>query len=363
MYQLLFVIHGMGAGERPANDPNWWTDLVSSIQGYAKPFGHDKDFVTSNASDGDVLIVPLTYHGWFDDLRKSWRAQTPNESGWIPILQQMLKTAGVSPNVPGWAGAAGDFFWTHVLDVLLYRFVPVGFTTPIRDDIALQIETAWHKADLDNGVRTPVHFLAHSLGTAVLHDAISRMSSYPEFGPGTHSINSFVTLANVSSVLQNGNPTYESADRTVHCAPPPAGMTQAYLTFRHELDPIAAVDAFDALAHGWPSRDYRAQVVVEMKDWNVHDYLHYLDNPTVHFPLLDRLWPDDDLLLKLTSAMAAYQASPGTPCPHALAQLRADLRGISIPPAGAPLSDFFETVADAFQAFGSAETACKLEAP
>jgi hypothetical protein len=364
MYQLLFVIHGMGAGERPASDPNWWTDLVASIRGYAKPFGHDKDFVTSKPKSGQVLIVPLTYHGFFDDLRKSWRQQTPNDTGWIPLVQQLLLAdPAMAGRVPGWAVTAGEFFWSHVLDVLLYRFIPVGFTTPIRDDVALQIETAWHQADVDNGVRTPVHFLAHSLGTAVLHDAICRMASFPEFGPGTHSINSIVTLANVSSVLENGNPTYDSADRTVHCAPPPPGMTQAHFSFRHELDPIAAVKAFDGVSHGWPARDHRSQVVFEVKDWNVHGYTHYLDNPAAHFPLLDRLWPDDDILLKLPAAIAAYQADPGTPCPQAIAKVRADLRTVPIPPPGAPVSDFIETVTKVVAILGSAAAACDLELP
>ena len=362
MYQLLFVIHGMGAGERPATDANWWTDLVTSIRGYATPLGRQADFVTSNPKSGQILIVPLTYHDTFDVLRKSWKQQTPSGTGWIPLVQQLFLTdPAMAAKMPAWSASAGTFFWTHVLDVLLYRFIPRGFTTTIRDQVALQIETAWHKADIDNDAHTPVHFLAHSLGTAVLHDAICRMATFPEFGPGTHSINSIVTLANVSSVLENGNATYGSADRTVNSPPPPAGMTQAYLSFRHELDPIAAVKAFDALTHGWPSEDYHGQVVFDVKDWNVHGYTHYLDNPAVHFPLFNRLWPDDNVFSKLPTATAAYQAAPSTPCPHAIAQARADLRALVVPPDSAPPSEYINTIVKVFGIFSTAEKSCGLE--
>jgi len=49
-----------------------------------------------------------------------------------------------------------------VLDVLLYRYVS-ELTVPIREEVATQIADAWHRADLDNGANTAVHFLAHSL--------------------------------------------------------------------------------------------------------------------------------------------------------------------------------------------------------
>ena len=364
MYQLLFVIHGMGAGERPASNPDWSADLIKSLKGYAKSVGHQADFVTRSPGAGQVLIVPLTYHDYFDKLRASWKGTSPNSMGWIPLLQQMLAgDPSMAAKVPGWAAKAGEFFWTHVLDVLLYRFIPAGFTTPIRDDVALQIEEAWHKADIDNGAPTPVHFLSHSLGTAVLHDAICRMATYPEFGPGTHEINTLITVANVSHVLENGNATYASADRTLNCVPPPTGMTRAYYSFRHELDPIAAVKAFAAEKNGWPATDYFGDVFKDVKDWNVHGYTHYTDHPGVHYRLMHRMWSDDGILAKLPQAVKDYTNTPGTPCPNAIARARQNLMAVTIPPADAPVAEFIETLVEVFAILLVAAKACDLEIP
>src|SRR5262245_46249093 len=72
MYQLLFLIHGMGAGARPANDPKWWTSVLAGIRKSAKTYSHDGDLVLSSPAAGQVLVVPLTYHGFFDDIRAQW---------------------------------------------------------------------------------------------------------------------------------------------------------------------------------------------------------------------------------------------------------------------------------------------------
>src|SRR5947199_10469809 len=129
MYRLLFVIHGMGAGERPANDLDWSAGLIKEIGVRAKRYGRDKDFVTSDPKKDQVLVVPLSYHKYFDGIRKNWKQQSGTESGWMPLLQQLaFSDPATIPKIPGWVQGAGSFFWPHVLDVLLYCFVPTGFT-------------------------------------------------------------------------------------------------------------------------------------------------------------------------------------------------------------------------------------------
>ena len=117
----------------------------------------------------------------------------------MPLLRALLDNAGAnsaSVRVPSWAANAGEFFWTHVLDVVLYEYI-ADFTIPIRESVALQIAKAWHQADIDNDERTVVHFVSHSLGTAVLHDSIGVLASDPGFGTGTRRIRTMLTAANV----------------------------------------------------------------------------------------------------------------------------------------------------------------------
>src|SRR5215207_988744 len=233
MHKLLFLIHGMGAGARPTADPNWHASVVAGLRRNAKAFGHEKDLVLASPKPGQILVVPLTYHHFFDDIRAKWSAQSPSDVGWLPLLQSLaIADPQALAKLPSWLAAAGQFFWTHVLDVLLYRYV-ADFTVPIRDDIATQIAEAWHKADLDNGANTDVHFVSHSLGTSVLHDSIATLAKEPSFSPNTHRISTIVTCANVSSVLETNFGAYTSADRPIDADPPPDGMTVMQYSFRH----------------------------------------------------------------------------------------------------------------------------------
>ena len=361
MYQILFLIHGMGAGERPANDPRWWTGVVDGLRRSAKKYGHDKDFTLGSPSAaGQVLVVPLTYHDIFDDVRAKWRAEKGSEPGWIPLLQQLaFNDPNAMAKLPGWVQTAGSFFWSHVLDVLLYRFVS-DYTIPIREIVATQIGEAWSKADLDNGTNTPVHFLSHSLGTAVLHDSIAFLAADPAFGAGTHMISSIISCANVSSVLENGFPAYDSIDRPRSATPP--GMTSAQFSFRHELDPIAeVVKTFRGDEHGWPAKGYRDEVTLDVKDWNVHGYDHYLANPVTHLRLFERLWPTEPWAGVRNKAIDEYKNAPGTPCPMAIAQARKDLGAIFSKPFPHTLLGFIDVVAETFRVFDAARAACTLE--
>lgn len=363
MYQLLFVIHGMGAGARPANDPTWHTGVLDSLRASSKPHKHDADLVLSKPKAGQVLVVPLTYHQFFDDIRTKWTQQAGSEAGFLPLLKQLVfSDPQAVAKLPGWVQSAGSFFWTHVLDVLLYRFV-AEFTVPIRDEVATQIAEAWHKADIDNGANTTVHFVAHSLGTAVLHDSIATLASDPAFSPGTHLITSFITCANVSSILETNFPAYGSFDRPIDAAPPPDGMTAMAFSFRHELDPIAAVKTFRGDLHGWPASGYHDEVAIDVKDWNVHGYTHYLDNPISHLRLFGRLWPTEPWATRRDAAIQAYKASVGTPCPVAIAQARQQLKAILSAPLQETPTGFLDVVARTVGVFKDAKTACMQENP
>ena len=361
MYQLLFLIHGMGAGARPADDPKWQTDVIATLRGSAKQYKHDGDIVLSAPKPGQILVVPLTYHHIFDRVREAWSQQSGDDTGWIPLLEALaVSDPEVLAKLPTMVQAAGKFFWTHVLDVLLYRFVS-DFTVPIREEIATQIAEAWHKADMDNGANTTVHFVAHSLGTAVLHDSIATLAQDPAFSPGTHLISTVITCANVSFVLETNFPAYRSADRPIDADPPPEGMTAMHYSFRHELDPIAAVKTFRGDLHGWPASGYHDEVPIDVKDWNVHGYDHYLENPVTHLRLFERLWPQEPWAQRRDGAIQTYKDTPGTPCPVSIARMRQELKKILSQPFPDTPTGFLEVVARTVGVIQDAKTGCMQE--
>jgi hypothetical protein len=60
-----------------------------------------------------------------------------------------------------------------------------------------------------------------------------------------------------------------------------------YYNFRHEFDPFPAVRAFKPA--GWGADYRRVEDLRHFHEFNVHDYLHYLDHPVVHIPIIKGL--------------------------------------------------------------------------
>ena len=157
-------------------------------------------------------------------------------------------------------------------------------------------------------------------------------------------------------------PVLLDVDRPIAAPSPPNGMTEAYFSFRHELDPIAeVVRTFRGDNHGWPATGYRDEVAIDVKDWNVHGFTHYLDNPIAHLRLFERLWPDEEWASRRDPAIAAYKAAPGNPCPSALAVARADLEALFAQPFPQTTDGFIDVAAATFRVFEKARTACRQE--
>jgi alpha-beta hydrolase superfamily lysophospholipase len=116
------------------------------------------------------------------------------------------------------------------------------FTVPIRDQVATQIAEALHKADLENGANTPVHFVAHSLGSAVLHDSIATLAEDPAFSPGTHEITSIVASSLARAIAARSSSTSSAAiARQQVMWQPRTGWRSLYST-RSEVSPSRSVN-------------------------------------------------------------------------------------------------------------------------
>ena len=111
MYQLLFLIHGMGNGAQAAGAPAWFIDVVAGLRASAKAFRHDKDLVLASPKAGQVRIVPLTYHQFFDQIRAKWSEASPSKAGWLPLATTLaFADPQVLVKLPRWVYTAGDFF-------------------------------------------------------------------------------------------------------------------------------------------------------------------------------------------------------------------------------------------------------------
>jgi hypothetical protein len=126
-----------------------------------------------------------------------------------------------------------------------------------------------------------------------MHDALAHLTTEPINGSGAYlaangrRLDNLFMVGNVSRVLNRLTvPFYRSS---VRCELAPgdgdAGIRH-YASFRHSLDPIAAVRPFTP--PGWGSR-FMPVRVDHLLDWNVHDLEHHLRHPDVHVPILNRL--------------------------------------------------------------------------
>lgn len=278
---VLFVVHGMGVHE-----DGWEASVRAKLEEVAGRYGRFREQPSSLWER--LELVPVGYDELFRKTLEQWEA-----SGDVLGFARSHALVG-APDL-SWLEPLADedkgFFWTHAADVLIYRFFRLQREAN-RVHVARQIvENVPQAPDRDFGRCT---VLAHSLGTAVVHDSLHILATEPLAGmpTGFHPLNArlrgIVMLANVSRVLQDDVVAYKSFVR----GGPRNGkssLCSSFHSFHHELDPFCIPRRFDpfAQAEGW-SRLFNAVVALNhFRDWDVHGFGHYLDHPRVHVPLLN----------------------------------------------------------------------------
>lgn len=246
-----------------------------------------------------VKIVSAEYGSFFD----AYREAVSTDAG---VLAEQIKKVDASNAFVGNSAAQvnrlgarfgkDDFFATHILDVILYRYTILA--ERIRIHVAEQIATAIKKHGSAN-----VQVLGHSLGTAVVHDTLQKL-----YGPenlvstkgGDLNLSSAVNrlggihmVANVSKVLQS----FINVDASI-VKPGELGCASFFYEYRHKLDPFTYVSPFEPTNNNrWVNQKtfknfYRLihDDLTEVTAANVHSLSHYIANPAVHLILFQELF-------------------------------------------------------------------------
>lgn len=318
---ILFLVHGMGK-----HDDGWSQDTQDLIK---KLYGQypELDLVPF---DERFEFKEIRYDGLFEERREQWKS----ESG---AVIKVLKAGGMEDSVAGRlaelaAAPAGDaFFGTHVIDVLLYRFIST-IAEQIRVSVAKQLIQTIDAVPTRSLLRWSV--LSHSLGTAVSHDTLHALYNTPIPGANDSPLSPADTrprviamVANVSRVLQTNVKVYDSLVRP--SIDKTRGLCDYYLSARHQLDVFTIPKQFDP-DDSWPDsvtrNAGRCQFVVTsaITDKNVHALSQYLGNPKVHVPLFRYLtskWSISD-----EEAKAAFVTYHGETLQGQLENLRQQLK-------------------------------------
>jgi pimeloyl-ACP methyl ester carboxylesterase len=190
----------------------------------------------------------------------------------------------------------------------------------------------------DNPV-AEIHVIAHSLGTAVLHDSLALLyrehagvsEDLPVLDVRLHKLASVWMIANVSRLVYTATGLADPLDSTVR--PGANGCTNFLANIWHEFDPFTWFSRFNPPNDGsWIARQafdhgYRSIETSSVRQLNTHDFSDFIENPAVAVPLFRRLVRLTPSETELAQVAEEYRRGD---VPGALGQLRDSLRGVVV---------------------------------
>ena len=288
---ILFFVHGMGVyvNEDDAADDEWGIGATKALKSQYNKY-------PSLVSPFDEVFEPvyINYDTIFNNVLKRWASEAKI------ITDSGIEAAEIATRMVHWLseGAHTDdnFAWTHVGDVILYRFFNL-----VRQHVKIKVAKQIHNALEPNGdgAVTRWSIIAHSLGTAVTHDVIHAMSSATPNEAGIPILDALVPKANVIAMIANVSKTLENDAKVYSSAVVPPISCDVYLNANNKYDPfvmekLLVPDRFNPV--GRPQWDaavsddkfYNIESA-NIHEVNVHSIDNYLVNPVVHIPLLRAL--------------------------------------------------------------------------
>ena len=277
---ILYLIHGMGVHQ----EENWANGVIAKL----KELSEHYSYFDENKLEDEVKFVQITYDNIISsEVLNEWQADAEK-------ISDFAKENGLEDDdALNWLKSAGEteknFLWSHVADVIIYRFFPI-YRERIRISVIGQIKNEVNR-QINEFRKAHCSVLAHSLGTAVAHDSLHYLGTQRwggttnVFDPTHWRFQSIFMIANTSRLLQTEPKAYNSI---VKPGPNLDGQSYCYkyLNFRHELDPVPFPRMFDPV--GWGSA-FQSILVRHYRDWDIHGFKHYLDNPRIHIPILRAL--------------------------------------------------------------------------
>ncbi|HTE44914.1 MAG TPA: hypothetical protein VK636_06695, partial [Gemmatimonadaceae bacterium] len=171
MTRLLIVVHGMGS-----NPPGWSDSIVQKLDSVASRYSA---FSTGAPFSKQCTIREVRYDGVFERHIEDMGAKAAEfkkfqDEHHVPLPKLMEWLTG--PTLPS---QQQSFFWSTLMDAILYRAFAV-----VRDEVraVTMAQIVSHcTANMRSGA-VQASILAHSLGTAVVHDTLQLLATKPQLG-------------------------------------------------------------------------------------------------------------------------------------------------------------------------------------
>ena len=286
----VFLIHGIGKQPASSWSEGWQEAILQALRQYPPYDAQSPADLRQNA----IRFVPVGYDHVFEGYRKRWvsLAGALNDS---EVLQEgPLKDALswiANDHTPG----LQDAFWTYALDAVLWLALPQARAAVIAAVLSQTVEGVKQMLN-ENGSADHAHWIAHSLGTSVLHDALVSLRFDERvhegaFDPANFKWQSVSMVANTSRLLcaqkvLTPGMALDQLDpyRSLLKPGSAASIARSYHNFHHRLDPITWPMQFRPLDFVIGYSDDETQHFLDPR--HVHDFTHYLANPRVQLRLL-----------------------------------------------------------------------------
>ena len=310
---IVFVLHGIGQYA-----PDWIDEescAVVALREAAKQYV----FFEGRTLDSFVEFVPIVYDDVFQRIMEHWKKLADGLNSAIPVMPSFMKET-----LQLMTGATkSDWARTHGADIALYwgfRLFQQRIVLRVLAQMTRKIADTINQPD----GKPQYHVLAHSLGTAVAHDALHHLGTEAwlerlketEFedddagaavaerdsyvnavarlrqrdpnplNPQRFKFESITMLSNVSALVHPSTSPYHSIVRpgSSHDL---GAYAQNYFNVNHKFDPVSIAGDF-SMPDAWKMMGgFDTQVEHVYKDpKKVHDAAHYVRNPRIHLPLL-----------------------------------------------------------------------------
>lgn len=267
---IVLVIHGMGT-HKPGEMK---TQVSAGINETAKLFGLN-DFKIEDK----VEFFQFNYSDFLDEVRMKDADYANAMASHLKFLQGHGLGEKIVKELTTFFGEfkQDEVLYTHWMDVLYYSLTFWG--EKIRVDLAKRLNDILIEA---NTTSRGVHIIAHSLGTAVLHDTLAKIyrrdagiySKIPGLSPDRFPFQSIWTVANVSRLVHMLNDIADPQHSIVHSGQ--GGCCNYLFNVKNEFDPFTWVKTYDrAMTNG------KHITVKTIRSKNTHDIQEYMAAPEV----------------------------------------------------------------------------------
>lgn len=299
----LLLLHGMGSFTAPSADGDGKPSRGSFAQEFEKASTTALQRYKNHKTEmleKYVDIHELNYDTWFDKMRTEManRAKSMNDRlGAVAGVYGVSFGSDLAGRLTQLEDDFGDdsFFYTHWLDVIFYTTM---LGAKVRVDTGLKIAELVQKYGTGN-----VHVMAHSLGTAVLHDTLHLLyrpesdpnDEIPDLDLTNQKLGSVWMVANVSRLVNAFTSLSDPLKSVVK--PGDDGCTRRFYNVRHKVDPFTWLSRFNPSNNGaWVSetiysRFYGNIVTDLVVEANTHSFTQYLEDPKVAELFLYRIIP------------------------------------------------------------------------